>query len=57
MIRDWHTSGLIDTGRDFPRPDFGGNIGPFPIEKMSKNFQNGVNHSEFLSFGEYFMEV
>ena len=24
--------------RDFPCPDLGPNIGPFPIQKMSKNF-------------------
>ena len=32
-----------------PRPDFGTNIGPFPIQKLAQSSQNCVYHSQFLS--------
>ena len=31
--------------RDFPRPDLGPNIGPFPIQKQVKTSKNGVYHT------------
>ena len=37
------------SNRDFPRPDFGPNIGTFPSKKLAKAVQNGVYHSQFLS--------
>ena len=48
-----------DYFRNFPRPDLGPNIGPFPIKKMSITSQKGVYHSQFLSstFGENFMKI
>ena len=35
---------------DFPRPDLGPNNCPFPIQKCAKTSQNGIYHSQFLSF-------
>ena len=47
--------------RDFPRPVFGPNIGPFPIKKWAKPSQNGVyddiNNFLALHFGEKFMKI
>ena len=41
--------------RDFPRPDLGPNIGPFPIQKWTKSSQNGVYHLQFLSSTFWFI--
>ena len=39
---------------DFPRPDLGLNIRPFPIKKWAETYKNGVYHFKFLvlRFGE-----
>ena len=36
--------------RDFPRPDLEQNIGPFPIQKMSKNFPNWCIYNVIPNF-------
>ena len=51
------TPGIVT--RDFPRPDLGPNIDPFPIQKLAKASQNGVYYSQFivLHLGENFMKI
>ena len=39
----------MHTAKDFPRPDLGPNISPFPTKNRAKTSQNGVYHSKFLS--------
>ena len=45
--------------RDFPRSDLGPIKGPFSIQKLATNSQNGVYPSQFLvlHFGEDFMKL
>ena len=49
--------GFPGNTRDFPRPDLGPNIGPFPIKKLAKTSQNGVCHFQLLLFDENFMKI
>ena len=40
---------LMSKIKDFLKPDLGPNMGPFPIKKWAKNFQNGEIYSQFLN--------
>ena len=43
LVRKANREDLDQTAsRDYPRPNLGPNIGPYPFEKMSKSSQNGV---------------